>query len=270
MTVLTVFFGIIDRVILMAEKQEPTEAPDKQTLNRVKEIIGSKAWYGLDPETGAFNWSISINQIAEMLGFEDREPDVRTAFESGFTPDTLSQVTVPLEDGRSKQISLIEAVAERNIEHFIWTVGDVSWQKTKMKLTGAADLIDEEHFVCLPLNKLAELKTILHKLQARKRSQPMHVIVVDDKPANTEAAKKASQEYESSSANGPTFTIGDYTMKLNDPKADAQAFYKFLVAYQEQHPDEEVVVILDFDGVVANTDQALFGPVAEQLARLLS
>ena len=249
----------------IAESQ-PT-SPNKH-LSHVREVIRQKAWYGLNPETGLFNWDLSIRNISDTLGLSSREPQVKEAFASAFTPNCLTKVQIKLADGSLSEQSLIEAVKKLGIEQFIWTVGDSEWQLEKYKRSGASQIIESDHYQYVPENKLFQLRTMLSDLKARKRGKNMHVLVADDKDKHTNEVKAMIREFEEKPEGGPSFTIGDYFFNLDDENANAQAFYNFVQKYQEENRDDEVVIIFDFDGVVADTDGVLFGPAAEIIAGL--
>lgn len=246
-----------------------TSSPQYQaTLAHVKEVIGQKAWYSLDAETGAFNWPLSIFEISASLGLSGKEDLIREAFETSYSPDCLTNIKKN-QEGNLQDQPLIEAIRDLGLEEFIWTVGDMDYQRKKFIQSGVSNYFDEEHYHCVPFNKFSSLRDLLHMLKGREKTHDMHVIVVDDKDVYTNAVKALRVEYDDVSKPGKSFTVSDYYMNLKDDKANAQAFYDFVFEYRRTNKDTELVVIFDFDGAVADTNSVITGPVAEKIAKLL-
>ena len=95
------------------------------TKDFVLQIIQNKAWYGFNPETHAFNWQASLENIATSLNLNPQE--VNQTITQAFTPDCLSQVI--RKDNSS--VSLLEATLEIGLMPHLWTVGDKDWQMEK-------------------------------------------------------------------------------------------------------------------------------------------
>lgn len=89
-------------------------------------------------------------------------------------------------------------------------------------------------------------------------------MVVDDKPDNIELVRSLAQEYMNE-----RIIIQDYLMRLRDREADATAFFRWLTYLKEAKAGQAMELILDFDGVVADTDGVLFGPAVDNLHALL-
>lgn len=226
---------------------------NSEKLNFVKEQIQKKAWYGLDPQTGAFNWQDSVNNLASAFSLTPEQ--VNKAVSDAYTPDCLTKV----KDG----VPLLQAVIDLSLTPYIWTVGDPDWQKTKFERSGADKFIDPKHYYCSPYNKIEPLKRIVKKILKNKPQNPHRIIVVDDKPENLDLAMQLSDQFKD-----PNLHMGNYHMKLSDPQADTEAFYEWLKKELEQS-DENISLILDFDGVVADTNAVLFGPASVNIARLI-
>lgn len=235
----------------MAEKSQ------SHVKDAIRSVIKDKAWYGLHPETGAFDWDVSVSRIALTLALPDRAVDI--AFKDAFTPACLTQVPQEHEDKSQASIPLLTALTQTGIMPYIWTVGDPLWQHEKYVRSGAAEIVPEDHFVCTPRNKIQKLEEMVAELGRRGTE---HIVVVDDKPDNIECVRKFN---EATQLRG--VTLYDYLMKLSSPFADPAAFYKWLMHLRASKPHLEV--ILDFDGVVADTDSVLFGPAVENLYTLL-
>src|SRR3989338_4108354 len=239
------------------------------TLERVKGVIGEKAWYGYDEQTGAFDLSKSIRKIIDSLeGFTGLEDQVREAFESSYTPDYLTTVQSEA-DGQAIRLPLVAAIGQLGLEQFIWTVGDTDYQRLKFTRSTTSDYIDNEHYYCMPADKFSELRKILGGLKTRERIQDMQVIIVDDKDVQTHRVKEMAPEYNENQEGRKAFNVSEYYINLKDPNANAQAFYEFVLKFRQENSQTELVLILDFDGVVADTNSVITGPVAEKLTMLL-
>lgn len=227
------------------------------SINRdfVLQIIQSKAWYGHNPETQAFNWQISLDNIASSLKLDPQ--DVNQAITEAFTPDCLSQV---IRDDHSS-IPLLAAVQELGIKPHLWTVGDKGWQEEKLQRSGAANFITQGQYHCSLDNKTQALESIIKTLAQEGKD---HIVVVDDKDTSLQAVKKLAGEYSAKKV-----TIFDYLMKLSDPQADATVFVDWLQTLMRKISSKKIGLVLDFDGVVANTDKVLFGPAVDNLYNLL-
>ncbi|NCO88602.1 hypothetical protein AUK04_04705 [Candidatus Roizmanbacteria bacterium CG2_30_33_16] len=232
-----------------------TEIPKQTPRDYVLNIMQSKAWYGFNPINHAFNWKTSVDTIAASLDIDPRK--TAEVITLAFTPECLSRVTTK----NGEQIPLLQAVINMGITPDIWTVGDPIWQKTKFKKSGAFFLYPrserKNRFHCSKKNKHKALDKIIQGLIEQGKKQ---IIVVDDKLNNVENLEAKYTAKEQS-------VIGWY-MKLNDPQADATAFYNWL--QEQSFNPNEVGLVFDFDGVVADTDGVLFGPATDNLWRLLS
>lgn len=239
-----------------------SEVKQSVRRNEVHTIMRDKAWYGFDPHTGAFNWPATINNLAHELRLNSEQ--VYSAIADAFTPQCLSQVLLTNDDGTDgENIPLLEMLRRSGVQTHIWTVGDPDWQRAKFINSGAAQYIKEDNYHCSPSNKLQDLEVIVKKLGVPGRKR--RFIVVDDKESNVQSVKQIAQRLKENERE-----IVDYHMKLNEGEANATAFYRWLqVQIQEaESVDEEIVLILDFDGVVADTDGVLFGPAVDNLEKL--
>lgn len=225
----------------------------------ILKVVQTKAWYGLDPDNGAFNWQRSLENIALTLG---REPaDVGAAFTNAFSPSCLSKVSFAHEEGENENKPLLEALASDGIRPYIWTVGDPSWQETKFLRSGASQYVERDHLICSPSHKIDSLKAIVEKM---RDNGTRHIVVADDKISNVEAVRQLGAEYAEQGVH-----IYDYLVKLQDHNADATAFYQWIQLLKKSS-GYSPEVILDFDGVTADTDAVLFGPAIDNLLKLVS
>jgi len=231
--------------------------------DQIRDIVAQKAWYGLDPQTGAFDWQASLNKLANQFSLS--ADTLGPLITDCFTSDCLSRVKLEKNDQQTT-VPLIQAISDLNIPFIVWTVGDCNWQKTKIQRTQTDQYIKKEDgYVCASANKLEMLKTVLTKISQNMPSEnKIKVIVVDDK---AEILTKLMEEV------APVFSrqniaIGNYHMKLNDPQADANAFYRWLQDQLQDNPS--LYLVLDFDGVIADTNSVLFGPVVEKIFAALN
>lgn len=236
---------------------------ESQLLSTIRTTIAQKGWYGYNADTGAFDWNESIAAIASQLGLAGHEQAVKDTIEQAYTPACLTTVEIEIEDGKKETVPLIAAICAEGIESFVWTMGDRKWQETKYYQSGAVNFIPEDHFIVEERDKISVLPIIFDRLG--ESGEPIYVIVVDDKQANTEGVKQLAHTYESPD----NLSVCDYHLKLQDPRANPQAFYQFVQAKQRELPGTRLVVVFDFDGVVADTDSVLYGPAAENLEKLL-
>lgn len=228
------------------------------TRDGILSIIRNKAWYGLNPMTGAFNWKISVDNFAGELGLNPNS--VNSAITQAITPNCLSQVA-HVENNNNSQVPLLAALQKIGIKPHIWTVGDLEWQKTKFERSGASEFVDPDHYHSSTANKLEDLKKIIESLISSGRK---HIIVVDDKESNLQEVRQLYGEYCKKG-----IKMGDYLMKLKDKQADATAFYQWLQQQLLDESGEPIELVLDFDGVVADTDGVLYGSATDNLWSLL-
>ena len=230
--------------------ENPTQSGIQQEQTR--KIIAKKSWYGLDKETGAFNWELSLERLSEALGLESKKEAVRNVIEESFSPACLSQVEV-IDPNTEEKIKrpLIEILIEEGYSITVWTEGDETWQRRKMELVGLSDLEkkDKIKVESSPANKLNTLRRIL-----KEDNQHSVRIVVDDKRRIIDSVAAMQNGYKN---------LLPFHFKLKDPQADAAAFYHWLKGLR--FSPNNVHLILDFDGVIADTDGVLFGPVVEKL-----
>ena len=240
-----------------------SEVPNSQNkIEKIRQIIKSKTWYGLDQETGAFNWQASLENISSALNITPE--NVRNAIVNAYTPDCLTKIPAISSEGEQIEIPLLEGLQKLKLRTIVWTVGDIAWQKEKFIRSTANSYVNEPDYFCSTTNKFLELREILNSLTDKPNTRgKRHVLIVDDKAGNIDAAMKFSQEYEDQG-----LILHNYHLKLRDDKADASAFYRHVEKMKQDLGDSELTLILDFDGVIADSDSVLFGPACENLARL--
>ncbi len=236
----------------MSEKQR------RYTKDGVRSIIQSKDWYVFNQVSGGFNWSLSVQNIAHQLLTDPIK--VRTAIETAFTPNCLSQIEMR-EDGETiKKTSLLKTLKDEHIDTYIWTVGDEQWQKTKFEKSGADRFIPTDHYYSSPHNKHETLNGMMRLLG----NENDFFIVVDDKQSNIDFIDHLANEYKTYG-----IEIESYHMRLDDPKANATSFHHWLMEQIKGHPGKTLRLILDFDGVAADTDGVLSGPAVDNILKLL-
>ena len=218
------------------------------TRDGVLGVIRSKAWYGLDPTTGAFNWQMSVNNIGQELGLDPSS--VNSAIARAFTPNCLSRVSITNKP-------LLASLQDIGVHPHAWTVGDEDWQRTKFVNSGAIKYVDDAHYHSVELNKIKELRKIVDSLITQNVRT---IVVADDKESNIVDVKQLALEYRNRSV-----LIMDYLMKLSNPLADATAFYVWFKQLMHDRSNEQIGLILDYDGVIADTDGVLFGPAVDNL-----
>lgn len=230
------------------------EKPPRFTKEQIRSIIAQKAWYGLDPETGSFNWNLSLGKLGETLGLCPKILD--HLITNCFTSECLIKAK---EIGTENEAPLINILLSKGIIPHIWTVGDQSWQRTKFERVGLLGKIPDSHYHCANQRKEEELRKIFEYLNNQGKKS---FLVVDDKGENIEKIKKIAHDLRE---NG--ITVLDFHFKKDDPQANGTAFIKWLENQLSQYPELEI--FLDFDGVIADTDGVLFGPVVEAIYEII-
>lgn len=231
---------------------------ENKRLNReqIRNIIAEKAWYGLDPENGAFNWRLSLEKLGESLMVN---PDYLSQLITNcFTPDCLIKAKLRTGEGEIEK-PLVDALIDLGISPHIWTVGDPQWQRTKFERVGLESKIADDNYHCASQKKEEDLRRVIENLSKKGKR---YFLVVDDKGENIEKIKRLAEELREKG-----LMILDYHFKKSDPQADGTAFLNWLMEQLRQHPELEV--FLDFDGVVADTDGVLFGPVVEAIFEMI-
>lgn len=217
----------------------------------IRQVIMAKAWYDIDPNTGAFNWQRSVEKIAQSFSLSPE--NVGRAMIESFSPDCLIKVNSYNDQGQEIEEPLIKVVVDLGLPVYIWTVGDVEWQRTKFERAGTKFFIPDDRFICSANNKIDCLRDLI---EGFKRSVKFGV--VDDKRSNIEAIKRLNDELKTKGS-----VLLDYYFNNNDPNADANAFLGWL---KKQIASQEIGgVILDFDGVVVDTDSVLKGPFVDRI-----
>jgi len=186
---------------------------------------------------------------------------VTLLFASAFTPSCLSQVRSTDPNGELRQEPLLSVLRNDGITPHVWTVGDIKWQITKFTRTGADIYVPVDHFHCSDAHKEQALIGIINSLS----QVSSHFIVVDDKPSNVGFVASIQDEFRKRSV-----ILQNFHMKLNDPQADATSFYHWLREQLTTIAPNDFQLILDFDGVIADTDGVLFGPAVENILKLLT
>ena len=231
---------------------------DPSTLrSHVLSTVQNKGWYY--NQDGVFSWSGSVKQIAQTLGVEPGR--AQDAIENSFTPEALTQVTVA-QDDKEIEVPLLQVLKENGYPMWIWTEGDEAWQRTKCEKTGVWQYVDKKNFSCAPKEKSDLLEKIVAEI-IQKYGEGACVVVVDDKAANTEKSQQILGGIKGINA-------FNYHLKLNDLQADPTAFFTFLQNdVREAAKGKPIITVLDFDGVIANTDGVLLGKATDALTALM-
>jgi len=228
------------------------------TKGELSAIVLNKSWYGFNQTTGAFDWKRSVTEMACILGLNFIQ--VGDMMTNAFTHGCLSRVRRKTDSGGEEKVSLLEAIEELGLKPYVWTVGDLTWQRTKFERSGAKPFIDDDHYHCSKANKMEDLKKIISNFMAdggRKR-----VIVVDDKRENIDKVYQLARDQK-----WKEVEVMGYHMKLDNSQADPTAFYQWLLKQRREAEEkgQSIELVLDFDGVVANTDEVLRGPFVDKL-----
>ena len=231
-------------------------------LSQIQEILRNKYWYSAKSD-GSFDWHASTEELAkglqEVLGWGDRDK-IGEAIESSFTPQSLTQI----KSDPSK--SFISALKETGTEIFIWTVGDCDWQGTKFEKCGLEEFVDENHYDCVVRNKQQSLLRILRQIkETEENEKPTHVYVVDNKPENLAEAMKLEKK-----AINLGINLHNYHLKLKDTSADPTTCYRYLEQRIQEHGQQgRVIIILDLDGVVIDTDRTILEVASHRILQKL-
>jgi hypothetical protein len=177
--------------------------------------------------------------------------------ELGGDEKTLVEV---LDEKNVEMYCLLRVLREKGAEMFAWTLGDEEWQREKFIRSGASKFIDDEHLYVAEIEKITKLREILDKILSDRDQKPIYVYVVDDNPKRINEAMALREEYGKKG-----IELRDYNLKISDPQADGTAFCKWITRKIEENPNS--VLVLDFDQVIANTDEALFGSGSVNILR---
>jgi len=256
-----VFYTIRLQLWIVFKYLHMKENPHMAIRSYIYEIVTSKGWYMVN-STGVFDFNTSVAQLGEYLFLPPER--VKQALTNAITPECLSQVVQDI-GGKVTRTPLLQALTREGIPPHLWTEGGEEWQRTKIIKSGADTYVPENRCHIYSSDKLHGLGPILSEIGKDKKNR--RVIIVDDKWSNIEKIKQLANEYGSSG-----IEMVDYHMKLNDPQADATAFFEWLLKqkYEVHERGQEFELILDFDGVVINTDEAIQGKGVDALVRLSS
>ncbi len=238
---------------LQRETQREMEASHEYSreLERIKAIITKNFWKSPDPEK-------NIRIMAKELAMDPKE--VWKVIEEAHTPEILVKVSnkplvEALDQKKIEMYCLLEALKEAGFTPAVWTLGNKKWQLKKLELTGAKKYFDEEHIFVAENEKTdektSELRRIFDKiLEDKSRGRPIHVYIVDDKQKEIDAAMGLSQVYEQQG-----IIIHNFRFDLKNSQADGTKFYGWILEEREKHSN--LVLVLDFDQVIADTNGAL-------------
>ncbi len=222
---------------------------DTDKINQVRQIIASKHWYAkpFDIDKSAANLAKSLNSIGIKLSQEQIRELLELAFGFG---------TVEVEGKEGEKVSLAFYLTHHGYNWVVWTVGDANWQKIKIRQSGVDQCVSNNR--CWIFNEQEgedKVEGLLERV-AQINDDVKKIIVVDDKRGNLDAAEKVLRE------NFPNIEVVDFHFKIGDKQADANRFIAWL---QEQIQDSEkdrVLIIMDFDNVLVDTNGVLFNVLA--------
>ncbi len=218
----------------------------------VRQVISEKYWY--QESDGHFSFAKSIKRLASCLGITESskvEAAVRKAF-----ADADVAVRVNMEGERPLLIDVVTELKDKyGFSLTIWTVGDIDWQTDKATLSHLHSESSKVDFYCTDDDKIQAIPELLKKYDCSG------LLIVDDKQSNLEAA------YSLSKAHG--YKLMTYHLKIDDNLANQSAFVDWLKNLcEEGNCGKEILLLLDMDGVLLNTNKVLLGAAAENIAEL--
>ena len=222
----------------MAKSESGCGSVDLKKLHSIQQIIQQKYWYKFN-QTGTFDFQASTNLVAKSLtelGLNINGDLVRQAINQAISSEYLSKVG---------NRSLIELLSIRDkTELYLWTVGDKQWQKYKIEHSGAGDYVSEENILIGGQEKI----TLLTELFSEHPNT--RFLVIDDKESTLKEVMKLESEAEKHDVE-----LSNYHFKIHDPQANPQALLCYLD--QAQNQNIPLILVVDFDGVIFRTDDAL-------------
>ena len=166
------------------------------TAISVREIMQSKAYYSYEPETGEYNWPASVQAIAQALHRPDIFDQIKKTIENSFTPHALTKVRIK-RDKKIIEEPLIKCIKQLGINPYIWTVGDLAWQKTKFENCGLNKIIDSAHYLPASKNKKTLIRNFIEKPRENEKK------IIDPKYLDLNQILKNSKEKFGSKSNKP-------------------------------------------------------------------
>ncbi|MFZ2523466.1 MAG: hypothetical protein WAW92_03715 [Minisyncoccia bacterium] len=257
---------------IIAELKEKTaeEIEDSLDFQRVRDAVMNNFWEHTKRNEGRFILDEGISDVAKALNMTPGV--IRQCIKESVTPECLTKIGL---DGEGKTVSLVEVLKTNNYKIHcllevlsnlnnqieIWTLGDKDWQEDKLRRSGADKFIDQDHIHVVEGEKISELRKIFDEISARETEKPIHAYVVDDSSENIKSVKALHDEYSEKGVE-----VHNYHLKLDDKSADTTAFYKWIKQERETNPN--LILILDFDQVIADTNGALRGQACDNIYRI--
>jgi len=184
--------------------------------------------------------AVTNAELAWNFAYPDMEAEEREELHKKI----IEQVRENLEVGRREVVAeLLEQEKSENPER-----------------EKGSEFIKPDNLYVIEGEKISELRNILDGLLSEKTTRPIHVYVVDDNRENINAVKSLADEYKQKG-----IELHDYQLKLEDPQADRTAFYNWIMQESSTNPD--LILVLDFDQVIADTNGELLGPACENMLK---
>lgn len=237
--------------------------PVNKILSTIKKTADTvddrKSWY-VYRENGSFDWMAGVGNLERFL---DMPKDlIENAIVTAFTPKSLSRVKIINKEGKEESVPFLQALNEEGIEFYIWTVGDLPWQRKKLERTGIYQFTDQDHIKCCGVSKMESLDEILQDEERKNDSEKKHVMVADDKEKNIDKVKELGHKYKKISLN--TFKVDLHNLACN-----VDILFERIMDLKEKVGRENILLVLDFDGVSVDTHGTMVDEASKNLAALI-
>ncbi len=246
-------------LLLQAGKREKAEAA-------IAKVLREKNWYALRNKK-EFLFYDSIIKLMLLLGLPinpELLKSVKEAITNSFSKESLVRVTTSSGD-----LSLLEAIcAIPNTTIYIWTEGNKEFQEIKLERTGAANIVENaKGKIHIAKDKVLALVEIL---SAVFDDEATILFGADDKLKNIRDLKKNLSDGIENLGQICCVQIQSPRTNGEEKTHSPQAFYDLVLESRNANADAKIVVVLDFDGVVCDTDGALQGEGTMRLLNLLN
>jgi len=247
----------VEEVIRLNREARAAGEPEIFAIRNIREQVEQNWWK-------SERFEDRVRDVASVL---EVDPEViRESIESAITPEILVKVKFDEKDqslvealnqNRFDIYYLLRLLHERGYDISVWTMGDEAWQRRKLQLSGADKFVAPDHVFISEGDKTDKLREII-KINLKEKSSPIHIYVVDDNRDRLQQALALNTEYETKDV-----YIHDYQIKIHDKNADGTAFYKWITAERAKNPN--LILVMDFDQTIADTDGALSGIAVENI-----
>ena len=245
------------RVWVYNEKKKVFEnvEVDPKRIDQIRQIIAAKHWYAkpFDIDESAVNLSESLNNIGIKLSQGQIRELLELAFGFG---------TVEVEGEEGEMISLAFYLTHHGYNWVVWTVGDANWQKIKIGRSGVGRYISlDQHWIFNEQDGEDKVMGLVERIR-QVESEVKKIIVVDDKRENLDVAIRVLRN------NFPNIEVVDFHFKIEDKQANADKFVGWLQSQVQGYRKDQVLVIMDFDSVLVDTNGVLFNVLAGWIGRI--